>query len=217
MYHLAAKKQFIPFFLLINLLFVSQVTHNVFAQTQTSTPAPRASAVPAKVKSDNFPKQIQVEGVKLNLNGLGTRFKAIFRVYDMGLYTTAKAATLQEVISAPGPKKLEFVALRELSTTDIGQLFYKGIKDNNSPALYLKHATSALRLSEIASVRSKIMTGESFSIEFVPGKGMTFYVMDKPQGAAIGDAEFFAMVLGIWLGPAPVDFMLKDALLGVSK
>jgi Chalcone isomerase-like len=217
MYNFAAKKHRIQIFQLICSLLALHLTSHVFAQTQASTPTTRASAAQSKTKSENFPKQIQVEGVKLNLNGQGTRYKAIFRVYDMGLYTTAKATTLQEVINAPGPKKLEFVALRELSTTDIGQLFYKGIKENNSAALYLKHATSALQLSEIASARSKIMPGESFSIEFVPGKGMTFYVMDKPQGAAIGDAEFFVMVLGIWLGPAPVDFMLKDALLGIAK
>jgi Chalcone isomerase-like len=217
MYNFTLKKQCTPFLLLICSLFIPQVMPQVFAQTQTSTHATRANAVPAKVKNENFPKKIQVEGVTLSLNGLGTRYKAIFKVYELGLYTTSKASTWQEVINASGPKKLEFVALRELSTTDLGQLFYKGIKENNSPALYLKHATSALRMSEIASGRSKIMPGETFSIEFVPGKGLTFYVMDKPQGTAIGDAEFFAMVLGIWLGPVPADYMLKDALLGVAK
>jgi hypothetical protein len=41
--------------------------------------------------------------------------------------------------------------------------------------------------------------------------------MDKPQGAAIGDAEFFAMILRIWLGPIPADYKLKDALLSVPS
>jgi Chalcone isomerase-like len=213
MYHTAMRKQFIP----SSLLICSLLTAQVFAQAQTSASTARTVTLPAKAKNENFPKQIQVEGVKLNLNGLGTRFKAIFKVYDLGLYTTTKASTLQEVINAPGPKKLEFVALREISTTDIGQLFYRGIKENNSAALYLKHSTSALRMSEIASSHSKIMPGESFSMEFVPGKGLTFYIMGKAQGAAIGDAEFFAMVLGIWLGPVPADYLLKEALLGVVK
>jgi Chalcone isomerase-like len=217
MYNFAAKKHHIQIFKVICSLLTLHLTSHVFAQTQASTPTPRASAAPAKTKSENFPKQIQVEGVKLTLNGQGTRFKAIFKVYEMGLYTTNKTSTWQDVINAPGPKKLEFVALRELSTTDIGQLFYRGIKENNSAALYLKHATSALRLSEIASGRSKIMPGESFSMEYVPGKGLTFFIMDKQQGTAVGDAEFFAMVLGIWLGPVPADYMLKDALLGIAK
>jgi Chalcone isomerase-like len=189
--------------------FASQV----FAQTSTATQSSPNKTAAAKQKTVGFAKQVQVEGVPLNLNGSGTRYKAIFKVYDMGLYTASKASTLQEVLSQPGPKKLEFVALRELSTTDLGQLFYRGIKENSTPAQYQKHATSALRISEVASGRSKIMPGENFSMEFVQGKGLTFSIMDKPQGAPIGDAEFFAMVLNIWLGPVPADFKLKDALL----
>jgi hypothetical protein len=211
MRYLSIKKQSI----FIVMLICCSLTPQVFAQTSTNTV--RATPVSVKTKAENFPKQIQVEGVKLNLNGLGTRYKAIFKVYDMGLYTSTKASTLQEVVNSPGPKKLEFVALHELSTTDLGQLFYRGIKENSSPAQYLKHSTSALRISEVASGRSKIMPGESFSMEFVPGKGLTFSIMDKPQGSPIGDAEFFAMVLSIWLGPVPADFKLKDALLASPK
>lgn len=206
---LSVKKQFIC----IGLFLCSSVMSHVFAQSGNS--AVRQMSVTTNTKAENFPKQTQVEGVKLILNGLGTRYKAIFKVYEMALYTPVKASSLQEILSQPGPKKLEFVALRELSTTDLGQLFYRGIKENSSPAQYLKHAASALRISEVASGRSKIMPGESFSMEFVQGKGLTFSIMDKQQGSPIGDAEFFAMVLSIWLGPVPADYKLKDALLSL--
>lgn len=204
---LTFKKQFI----FISLLICSSVIPQVFAQSSTNTV--RSTPVLAKTKAENFPKQIQVEGVKLSLNGLGTRYKAIFKVYDMGLYTTTKGTTLQDVIAAPGPKKLHFVALRELPGTDLGVLFLRGMRENSSPELNTKYAASANRLVEIFSGKNKLMPDESFSIEFVPGKGTTFYIMDKPQGAAIGDAEFFAMILRIWLGPIPADYKLKDALL----
>ena len=214
MQYLATKKRFIG----IGLLLCTAVTSQAFAQSASTTPSTaRTQAVQATEKAERFPKQIQLEGVKLALNGLGTRYKAIFKVYDMGLYTSAKAGTMQEAINAPGPKKLQFVAHREISTSEIGRLFYQGIKDNNSAELNLKHMASAARLSDIASVRSKILPGESFSMEFVPGKGLTFFVMDKPQGPAIGDAEFFSMVMKIWLGNVPADYLLKDALLGIPK
>lgn len=211
MRNLTAKKQFLT----VCLFICSFITSQVFAQSGTTTV--RNTPAPVKVKTENFPKQIQVEGVKLSLNGLGTRYKAIFKVYDMGLYTSSKASNLQDFISLPGPKKLHFIAQREISTTELGLLFYRGIKENNSADLNLKHASSALRMSEIASGRAKIMPGESFSMEFVPGKGLSFYIMDKQQGSPVGDAEFFFMVLSIWLGNAPADYMLKDALLGVQK
>jgi Chalcone isomerase-like len=197
------------------LFICSSLTTQVFAQSNANTA--RATTATVNVKTDIFPKQIQLEGAKLALNGLGTRYKAIFKVYDMGLYTSAKAGTVQEAINAPGPKKLQLLAHREISTSELGRLFYQGLRDNNSTELNLKHTASSARLSEIASVRSKILPGESFSIEYIPGKGMTFFVMDKAQGPAFGDAEFFAMVLRIWLGPVPADYMLKDALLGIAK
>jgi hypothetical protein len=33
----------------------------------------------------------------------------------------------------------------------------------------------------------------------------------------VGDAEFFGMVLKIWVGPSPADSNLKDALLGNER
>ncbi len=202
-------------FVCICLFLSSALAPQAFAQSGNN--ATRNAPAPAKTKTENFPKQIQVEGVKLSLNGLGTRYKAIFKVYDMGLYASAKVNNLQDLIAAPGPKRLHFVALRELPGTDLGVLFLRGMRENSSPELNTKYAASANRLVEIFSGKSKLMPDESFSIEFVPGKGTTFYIMDKPQGAAIGDAEFFAMVLRIWLGPIPADYKLKDALLGAAS
>ena len=207
------NKQFFYFCLWIGSLIIPQV----FAQTQTVTTSVRTATNPVKVKTENFPKQIQVEGVKLALNGSGTRHKAIFKVYDMGLYTTSKVTTFQEAISTSGPIKLQFVALRDISTAEIGQLFYRGMKENATADQNLRHMKSALRMIEIASNKAILSTGETFSMEFVPGKGLTFFVMDKPQGQPIGDAEFFGMVLGIWLGNIPADYRLKDALLGLAR
>ena len=164
-----------------------------------------------------FPAQIQVENTRLNLNGKGTRYKAIFKVYDMAMYTSTKVTTPEQAISAPGPKRLQFVALRELPGTDLGLLFLRGMKENSSPELVSKHTASANRLVDIFSGKAKMLPGEGFAMEYVPGKGTTFFIMDKPQGAPLGDAEFFGMVLRIWLGQAPADFMLKDALLGATK
>lgn len=199
----------------ICLFIFSSITPQVFAQSVANTP--RTTPASVKIRTENFPKQIQVEGAKLTLNGLGTRYKAIFKVYDMGLYTSSKVTTLQEVLNLPGPKKLHFVAQRELPGTDLGMLFLRGMRENSPPELITKYTSSANRLVEIFSGKNRLVPDENFSIEFVPGKGTIFYILDKPQGAAIGDAEFFAMILRIWLGPVPADFMLKDALLNTAK
>jgi hypothetical protein len=164
--------------------------------------------------SSVFPPTQQVQGTTLSINGSGTRYKVIFKLYDMALYTPRKVKTAEDLLALPGPKRLNFVALRDLPGTDLGLVFIKGLSSNATPDLVQKHTASSTRLIEIFSGRSKLVAGDTFAMEYVPGKGTTFYIQDQPQGAAIGDAEFFNMVLKIWVGPVPADFKLKDALLG---
>ena len=173
-----------------------------------------AAPVPTATK---FPASLVVQGTALQLNGAGTRFKAIFKVYDMALYTSRKVTSADEAMKLGTPIRLAFVALREVSGTDLGRLFLRGMADNASRDAVSRHSVSSNRLIDIFSGRSKLMPGDSFAMEFVPGKGTSFFIAEQPQGAPVGDAEFFRMVLGIWLGSVPADFMLKDALLGLEK
>jgi hypothetical protein len=167
--------------------------------------------------STKFEPAIQVQGTGLQLNGAGTRYKAIFKVYDMGLYTTKKVSTPESLIALDGPKRLQFTALRELPGTDLGRLFIKGLSENSPKETVQKHTLSSTRFIEIFSGKSKLLPGETFAMEFLPGKGTQFYIQGQPQGAPVGDAEFFAMVLKIWVGNSPADSNLKDALLGNER
>jgi Chalcone isomerase-like len=177
-----------------------------------------ASSSPVYAQSSSgFSPSAEVDGVPLVLNGSGTRFKAVFKVYDMAMYTTRKVGAAQDAIALAGPKRLQFTALRELPSTDLGLLFIRGMKDNSSPDVVRKQTAAMSRLIEIFSARKKLLPGDTFSMDFVPSKGTSFYIEGKVQGAPVGDAEFFAMVLKIWLGQSPADHMLKDALLGQVK
>jgi hypothetical protein len=167
--------------------------------------------------STKFEPTLQVQGTKLVLNGAGTRYKAIFRVYDMGLYTTEKITTPEKLLALPGPKRLQFTALRELPGTDLGLLFIKSMSENTPKEIVQKHSISTSRLIEIFSGRSKLMPGDSFAMDYLPGKGTQFYIVGKAQGDPVGDAEFFSMVLKIWVGNSPADSLLKDALLGNER
>jgi hypothetical protein len=157
----------------------------------------------------------QVQGVPLQLNGTGTRYKVILKVYDMALYTPRKASSLDELMAQPGPKRLNFVARRDIPGTDLGLAFIRGLSNNSSSTLIQKHVASSTRLIEIFSGRNKLAEGDTFAMEYQPGKGTAFFIQGQQQGAPVGDAEFFKMVMGVWIGPVPVDFKLKDALLGL--
>ena len=172
--------------------------------------APAASAATA------FALTQTVQGTPLVLQGAGTRYRAIFKVYDMALYLPHKVRTADEVLAAKGPVRLSFVALRDLPGTDLGRTFIKGLSANATPEQIRRHTPASNRLVEIFSGRSKLVEGDTFAMEYVPGQGTTFFIQGQPQGAPVGDAEYFGMILRIWLGQSPADPMLKEALVGAG-
>lgn len=154
-----------------------------------------------------------VQGMQLVLQGSGTRYRAVFKVYDMALYLPRKVRTAEEALANTGPARLQFVALREIPGTDLGLSFIKGLSSNATPDQIRRHTPASNRLVEIFSGRAKLMAGDTFAMEYEPGKGTTFFIQGEPQGAPVGNAEYFGMVLRIWLGGSPVDRSLKQALL----
>jgi hypothetical protein len=161
-----------------------------------------------------FEKTANVAGEALVINGTGTRYKAIFKVYDMAMYLPSVTKSSEAVLALPGAKKLSFVAQRKVSGTDLGLAFMRGLKDNNTPELMRKHVTETTRLIDIFSGKPYVEDGHTFAMDFVPGRGTQFFIQGEAQGAPVGDAEFFQMVLRIWLGNSPADWKLKTALLG---
>lgn len=163
------------------------------------------------VKLDDM---IELRGAKLELNGAGVRYKAVFKVYAAGLYLTKKANTLEEVIAAPGPKRMTITVLRDVDSAELGKLFTRGVEDNTPKGEMSKLIPGLIRMGQIFSDQKKLVTGENFLIEWVPGTGTIITVKGKVQGEPFKEPEFFSAMMRIWLGPNPADWKLKDALLG---
>ena len=172
---------------------------------------------PAAPTVSKFAPTAQLNGSALQLNGKGTRVRLVFKAYDMALYTTQRAATVPELMALPGPKRLQFTALRELQGTELGRLFLRGMGDNTPSAQMTRHTLATTRLIEIFSGKPKLNPGDTFAMDFVPGKGTQFYIQGQPQGDPVGDDEFFTLVLRIWFGDSPADAKLRDALLDGGK
>lgn len=170
-----------------------------------------------EVAGVNFLPQLDVNGSKLQLNGAGVRYKSIFKVYAAGLYLSRKATTPEQVIAAPGPKRLSITMLRDIDATELGKLFSRGMEDNMDRAAFGKLIPGILRMSQIFSDHKKLQAGDSFFLDWVPGVGTVITVKGTVQGAAFKEHEFFIAMMGIWFGKSPADWMLKDALLGVKS
>lgn len=194
--------------------FTRRKLHMLALASALSWRSPAWAAADSSQAPTKYEPVLLLGKTKLLLNGHGSRKKAYFWMYDLALYLQSQATTAEQAVAMEGPKVLSFVARRELPGGDLGRLFVKGMGQNASADAMQRHVKNATRLIEIFSGKTTLKPGDDFRMEFQPGKGTTFYILGQAQGDPVGDAEFFAMALNIWLGPMPADEKLKQALLG---
>ena len=172
------------------------------------------AAAQVNVSGIKYEESVDARGTKLQLNGAGVRYKAVFKVYTAGLYLTRKAGTPDEALAVTGPKRLSIVMLRDIDSGELGKLFSRGMEDNMDRAAFSKLVPGVLRMSQIFSDHKKLVAGDAFSIDWIPGTGTVITVKGVVQGESFKEPEFFNALLRIWLGPNPADWKLKEALLG---
>ena len=163
-----------------------------------------------------FEDAVDLRGSKLVLNGAGVRYKAVFKVYAAGLYLGKKAVTPEEVLAAPGNKRMTVTMLRDIDAGELGKLFSRGMEDNMPKGDFAKLIPAVLRMSQMFSDYKNLKTGDVFTIDSVPGTGVIISIKGKPYGEPFKEPDFFNALLLIWLGTHPADWKLKDALLGKS-
>lgn len=173
-----------------------------------------AAAAQVEVAGVKLDDTAEVAGTKLQLNGAGIRYKAVFKVYVAALYVGKKIATPEEFFAATGPKRISITMLREIDSNELGKAFTRAFEDNATKGELSKLIPGLLRMGQVFSDQKKLMAGDSFTSDWIPGVGTVITVKGKVQGEAFKEPEFFNALMRIWLGPHPADFKLKDALLG---
>ena len=176
-----------------------------------------AAAATIDVGGAKIEDAIELQGSKLQLNGAGVRYRAVFKVYAAGLYLGKKAGTPEEVFATPGPKRMSITLLREIDSNELGKAFTKGFEENSPKNEMSKLIPGLIKMGQIFSDQKKMMAGENFTIDWIPGTGTIITVKGKQQGEPFKEPEFYAALMRIWLGPNPADFKLKDALLGKAS
>lgn len=158
-----------------------------------------------------------VGGVKLDLNGYGTRYKGPFKVYVGDLYTTKKVGSLDELIAAPGPKRLTMTFVREIEAGPFGKLLTRGVEDNVSKAEISRLVPGLIRMGDIFTVNKILKPGDTIFIDWIPGTGMVVTAKGVAQGEPFKEPEFYKAIMSIWFGQSPADWRLKDGMLGIKS
>lgn len=175
-----------------------------------------ASAATVEIAGMKVSESAEVAGAGLELNGSGIRYKGPFKVYLAALYLNKKVATPEAVYAASGPKRVVLTMLRDVESGELGRLFIRSIQDNTPRNDLLKVLPALPRMGEIFAEQKSLASGDSITIDWVPGTGTVISAKGKVLGQPSKDPEFFHAMLAIWIGKAPVDWALKDALLGIQ-
>ena len=168
----------------------------------------------AGVKLDD---SADVGGSKLQLNGAGIRYKAIFKVYVGALYVGKKVATPEEFFAATGPKRMSITMLRDIDSNELGKAFTKGFEDNAPKSELSKLIPGLVKMGQIFADQKKMVAGDVILMDWVPATGLTIHAKGKVQGEPFKEIEFFNALMRIWLGPNPADDKLKDTLMGKTS
>lgn len=174
-----------------------------------------AVAAPAELAGVKIDSNTTVAGVNLPLNGAGIRVKFL-KIYVGELFVGKKVHTLEELVTAPGPKRLKMTFLREVDASAFGKLLTRGVQDNVAKDQYSRMVPGLIRMGEIFGANKSLGPGDTVTNDWIPGTGLVVTVKGKVQGEPIRDPEFFHGLMAVWFGTNPGDWKLKDAMLDVQ-
>jgi len=173
-------------------------------------------AMAAEVAGVKFPDTAKVGGKELQLNGLGVRTKFIVKVYAAGLYLQQKESTVEDVLKADGPRRMQLIMMRDISSDDFGNAFMTGLNNNVDKNDKSKIVTQISKFGEMFAQIEGLKKGDVLDLDWVPGTGTQCYLNNKKIGDVTPDVIFYNSILKIWLGDKPADSSLKPKLLAPS-
>ena len=173
-----------------------------------------AQTIAAEVAGVKLEDKARLGNADLVLNGIGLRTKVFFKVYVIGLYLPAKAATGAAVLEQKGVKRAHLVLLRDVSAEDFSDALIEGLKNNSTEAelAALKARIDQFRQTIVAA--GEVKSGLVVHLDFLPDSGTRLTLGGKQQGKDIPGEDFFNALLRIWIGEKPIQDNLKEALLG---
>lgn len=190
--------------------------HALFLAAGLCWGAAATAAVAVELAGVKVEDSVTVSGTKLQLNGAGIRYKGPFKVYVGDLYTTRRVSSLDDLIAAPGPKRLSMTFLRDINSAEFGKLLTRGMEDNVSKQELSKIIPGMFKMGDIFAANKSFAPGDVCSLEWDPAKGLSVYAKGKLQAEPFKDPAFYRALMSIWFGNTPADWKLKDELLGVK-
>jgi Chalcone isomerase-like len=171
-----------------------------------------AQAQPVELEGVKLEPAAQVAGAALQLNGVGLRKRAIFKVYVAGLYVPQKSADAAALLSQKGPRRISITMLRDVDADSFSGALNDGLRANHTEAQVAAFKSQIDTLNANLKAVGEAKKGDVIHFEYLPDAGTRVTVNGQARGSAIPGEDFFTAVLRIWIGDKPVDGDLKKGL-----
>ncbi|WP_374354318.1 chalcone isomerase family protein [Chitinimonas sp.] len=175
-----------------------------------------------QIEGVSFEESLDLEGSKLQLNGVGWRKRGYNKVDATGLYLPQKASTLDEVEKMAGPKRIQLIMLQEITGSTASRYFLSDFEVAASQDEFHQLITETFQMGAIYNSLSKLKKGDVVNIDIIPGKGLTASINGTPLlvpdtkaryiNSELMGRIFLRMYVG---GRTPTE--LRQNLLGQSK
>lgn len=157
---------------------------------------------------------VQLANHELKLNGAGVRYKVIFKVYTIALYLPEKKTQLADILALPGPRRLEIVMLRDISSDELGQAFMQGLNRSSEQADRTRLLSQTMQFGAMFEMVPGLKKGDILTVDWLPEEGTLCKLNGKQIGERVPELAFYNALLKIWLGAHPADTQLRAHLLG---
>jgi Chalcone isomerase-like len=131
-------------------------------------------------------------------------------VYVGALYLTAPATQASRVLDASGTRVMRLAFVREVGAGKLTAAWNDGFTANHSGAELQALRT---RLDRFNGLMRDVRRGDVLRLDLLAGGETRVRYNDELRGSVDG-SDFQRALLKVWLGAAPADSGLKQALLG---
>ena len=118
----------------------------------------------------------------------GPRSKTLWQQIAAGLYLGQRQGTPEEVRAAPGAERMQVTKLPNIDANEPRKLFTRGVQDNVPKEQMSRLIPALMRMSQVFSDQKKLIAGDVFIFDCVPGTGTDADCQRRIAGRAVLEA-----------------------------
>lgn len=164
-----------------------------------------------RLDKSEFNKVYQLQETTLPLRGVGVKTLFMMRLFVAALYLDKSIVPERALDDVP--KHLEVKFYTKIPGSEFAKFTIKSMKSNVSSSEFKKISD---RFELMRKLFPDIKTGDVFSLTYNPAEG-TIFTLNGVRRGVIPGADFAKAIYATWLGPKPIDNILKRQVLGNEK